>query len=83
MWNVSTCMKVLKQRFSQWFNGHYAGRGTLWEDRYRCYFSDGAVIGGKAFVDEMFAGFRDRFGPKRNHGARPLQTMCQAFSRGI
>jgi hypothetical protein len=217
MWNVSTYMKVLKQRFSQWFNGRHARRGTLWEDRYRSvlvegkgqalramaayidlnpvrakicydpkdyrwcgyaeavaggkeareavaflaalnphggmrpdretaatavnpkealrrwrchlfgipesearqieeaakadmaaihrdriprekalevlarggklsqadylrckvrYFSDGAVIGGKAFVDEMFAAFRDRFGPKRKDGARPLRGLA-------
>jgi hypothetical protein len=214
MWDVSAFMKVLKQRFSQWFNGRHARRGTLWEDRFRSvlvegkgqalramaayidlnpvrakicddpkdyrwcgyaeavaggkeardavgflaslnphggmrpeaagklkptealrrwrchlfgipenesrqkeesskgemaaiyreriprekalevlarggklsqadylrckvrYFSDGAVIGGKAFVDEMFAAFRDRFGPKRKDGARPLRGLA-------
>ena len=37
MWNVSQFMKVLKQRFSQWFNGRGPKRrkGTLWEDRFR------------------------------------------------
>jgi hypothetical protein len=47
-------------------------------DYLRCkvrYFSDGAVIGGKAFVNEMFAAFRDRFGPKRKEGARPLRGL--------
>jgi REP element-mobilizing transposase RayT len=215
MWDVSAFMKVLKQRFSQWFNGRHARRGTLWEDRFRSvlvegkgqalramaayidlnpvrakicddpkdyrwcgyaeavaggkeareavtflaainphggmkpdatalkpkeslrrwrchlfgipeseirqkdesskgemaaiyreriprekalevlarggklsqadylrckvrYFSDGAVIGGKAFVDEMFAAFRDRFGPKRKDGARPLRGLAGA-----
>jgi putative transposase len=41
MWNVSTFMKVLKQRFSQWFNGQHARRGTLWEDRYRSVLIEG------------------------------------------
>jgi hypothetical protein len=54
--------------------------GTLSQADYlRCkvrYFSDGAVIGGKAFVNEMFAAFRDRFGPKRKDGARPLRGMA-------
>jgi putative transposase len=54
--------------------------GTLSEADYlRCkvrYFSDGAVIGGKAFVEEMFAAFRDRFGPKRKDGARPLRGLA-------
>ena len=48
-------------------------------DYLRCkvrYFSDGAVIGGKAFVEEMFAAFRDRFGPKRKDGARPLRGLA-------
>jgi hypothetical protein len=47
-------------------------------DYLRCrvrYFSDGAVIGGKAFVEEMFAAFRDRFGPKRKDGARPMRGL--------
>ncbi len=44
--------------------------------RYKVrYFSDGAVIGGRAFVDEIFAAFRNRFGPKRKDGARPLRGL--------
>ena len=37
MWDLASFMKVLKQRFSQWFNGTRTNRrtGTLWEDRYR------------------------------------------------
>jgi putative transposase len=34
------------------------------------YFTDGAVIGSKSFVDEVFARARDRFGSKRKDGAR-------------
>jgi REP element-mobilizing transposase RayT len=37
------------------------------------YFTDGAVIGSKAFVNESFAGARERFGPKRKDGARRLR----------
>jgi hypothetical protein len=40
------------------------------------YFSDGAVICGKAFVEEMFAAFRDRFGPKREDGARSMRGLA-------
>jgi hypothetical protein len=149
MWDISAYMKVLKQRFTQWFNGRHRRRGTLWEDRFRSvlvkgegqalramaayidlnpvrakicddpkdyrwcgyaeavaggkearekalavlarggklsqadylrckvrYFCDGAVIGGKAFVEEMFAAFRDRFGPKRKDGARPMRGLA-------
>ena len=37
MWNLAAFMKVLKQRFSQWYNGTRPTRrtGTLWESRYR------------------------------------------------
>ena len=34
------------------------------------YFTDGAVIGGRGFVDEVFRGCREYFGPKRKDGAR-------------
>ena len=34
------------------------------------YFTDGAVIGSRAFVDEVFRLCRDRFGPRRKDGAR-------------
>jgi len=37
------------------------------------YFTDGAVIGSKAFVDETFALARDRFGARRKDGARRLR----------
>jgi REP element-mobilizing transposase RayT len=37
------------------------------------YFSDGAVIGSKEFVNEAFASARERFGPKRKDGARKLK----------
>jgi REP element-mobilizing transposase RayT len=34
------------------------------------YFTDGAVIGGRGFVDEVFRECRDRFGGNRTSGAR-------------
>ena len=34
------------------------------------YFTDGAVIGGRGFVEEVFRGCREYFGPKRRDGAR-------------
>jgi len=34
------------------------------------YFTDGAVIGSKSFVDGIFLASRERFGPKRKDGAR-------------
>jgi hypothetical protein len=37
------------------------------------YFTDGAVIGSKAFVNETFAAARERFGPRRKNGARKMR----------
>ncbi|MBX7207904.1 MAG: transposase [Verrucomicrobiaceae bacterium] len=39
------------------------------------YFTDGAVIGGRAFVDGVFTALRHRFGPKREDGARRMRGM--------
>jgi hypothetical protein len=37
------------------------------------YFTDGAVIGSKEFVNEVFAGARERFTEKRKDGARKMK----------
>ena len=37
------------------------------------YFTDGAVIGSRGFVDEVFRLCRERFGAKRKDGARKLR----------
>jgi putative transposase len=37
------------------------------------YFTDGAVIGSREFVNEAFASARERFGPKRKDGARKMR----------
>jgi putative transposase len=52
--------------------------------RYRVrYFTDGAVIGGRAFVNEAFAGARERFGPKRKDGARRLRGAGAAAAETL
>lgn len=42
------------------------------------YFTDGAVIGSKAFVNEAFAAARGRFSAKRKDGARRLKGKGKA-----
>jgi hypothetical protein len=42
------------------------------------YFTDGAVIGSRRFVDEVFARARERFGSKRKDGARKLRGSGEA-----
>jgi hypothetical protein len=46
------------------------------------YFTDGAVIGSRAFVNEAFAGARERFGPRRKDGARALRG-AGAAAKGV
>jgi len=54
------------------------------------YFSDGVVLGSKAFVEDIFAAQRERFGPRRKDGARrmaessaPLYTLRQLQLRPL
>jgi len=42
------------------------------------YFTDGAVIGSREFVDGVFAGARERFSKKRKDGARRLRGNAKA-----
>jgi len=54
-------------------------KGQLSMGEYlRCrvrYFCDGAVFGGREFVEGIFRAYRDRFGPKRKTGARRLRGL--------
>jgi hypothetical protein len=58
-----------------------AANGTVLPDlglaaMLRCrvrYFTDGAVIGSKEFVNEAFAAARERFSVKRKDGARAMR----------
>lgn len=42
------------------------------------YFTDGAVIGSRNFVDEAFTLSRERFGKNRKSGARGLRGVAAA-----
>jgi hypothetical protein len=46
------------------------------------YFTDGAVIGSKAFVNEAFAGARERFSERRKDGARRMRGSGAA-AKGV
>ncbi len=48
------------------------GMAAMLRHRVR-YFSDGAVIGSKAFVNEAFVSAKERFTPRRKDGARRLR----------
>ena len=42
MWDVSAFMKLVKQRFSQWFNRVHQRKGTLWEERFKSVLVEAA-----------------------------------------
>jgi hypothetical protein len=56
-----------------------AKKGKLtWGELLRCrvrYFTDGAVLGSKEFVNSIFTAERHRFGAQRKSGARPLRGV--------
>jgi len=47
------------------------------------YFTDGAVIGSRVFVNEAFAAARERFGSRRKDGARKLRGSGAAAARAL
>ena len=42
------------------------------------YFADGAVLGTRAYVDVVFEALRNRWGPSRRDGARPIMGLIAA-----
>lgn len=49
--------------------------GKMLRHRVR-YFTDGAIIGSRIFVNEAFAASKVRFGPRRETGARKLRGVA-------
>jgi REP-associated tyrosine transposase len=43
------------------------------------YFTDGVVLGSKAFVEGIFAAQRERFSPKRKEGSRRIAESEEPF----
>jgi len=39
------------------------------------HMSDALVLGSKEFVEEVFARHREKFGPRRRSGARPIRGV--------
>jgi len=48
MWDLSMYMKLLKQRFSQWYNRRMERRGTLWEERFKSVVVEAQGVGLRA-----------------------------------
>lgn len=54
MWDVSWFNRLLKQRFSAWYNHRTGRKGTLWEERFKSVLIDGrgeALLTIAAYID--------------------------------
>jgi putative transposase len=47
------------------------------------YFTDGAVIGSRGWVNQVFEDQRQRFGPKRKDGARRFRFLSDSDIFGL
>jgi putative transposase len=47
------------------------------------YFCDGAVFGSREFVEGVFRGMRERFGPRRKSGARAMRGLEAEEGAGL
>ena len=68
---------VVEAELAQLEQGRDVALGKMLRLRVR-YFSDGAVLGSRAFVDGVFRACRDRFGERRQSGARKLRGVAAA-----
>ena len=62
-----------------------SGKDVALRKLLRCrvrYFTDGAVIGSREFVDEVFQRCRERFGERRTSGARKMRGAAGAGGGG-
>lgn len=67
MWDLSQFMKVLKQRFTQWFNKRHGRKGTLWEDRFK------SVLVEDGYTALVMSAYID---------LNPVSIICLGNSRG-
>ncbi len=83
----TTSMKTLRRGISREAAADNGGKdgeipfGKALRCRVR-YFTDGAVIGGRNFVNEAFNQSRERFGKKRKDGARKIKGAA-ATANGL
>jgi hypothetical protein len=69
--------EVVEAELAQLERSRDVALGKMLRCRVR-YFSDGAVLGSREFVDGVFRACRERFGAKRTSGARKLRGRAAA-----
>jgi REP element-mobilizing transposase RayT len=63
-----------------------AGRDVALSRMLRCkvrYFTDGAAVGSRAFVESLFEQCRERFGAKRKSGARKMRGKAACVAEHL
>ena len=73
--------EVVEAELSQLERSRDVAMGKMLRCRVR-YFTDGAVLGSREFVDGVFRACRERFGEKRKSGARKLRGSAMAAAKG-
>ena len=77
MWNLSQFMKVLKQRFTQWFNKRQGRKGTLWEDRFK------SVIVEDGYAARVMAAYIDLNPVRAGMVAKPEQYRWCGYAEAL
>jgi hypothetical protein len=72
---------VVEAELAQLERSRDVALGKMLRCRVR-YFSDGAVLGSREFVDGVFMACRERFGKTRTSGARKLRGSAAAAVAG-
>ena len=74
--------EAVKAELAQLEQSRDVALGKMLRCRVR-YFTDGAVLGSRGFVDGFFLASRERFGPKRKSGARKLRGNAAAAAGAL
>jgi hypothetical protein len=88
MWDVSEYIKLLKQRFTQWYNKQQGRTGTLWEGRFKSVLVEGAgqaLASIAAYVDlnSVRAGLTERPEDYRWCGYAEAIAGCRRAKEGL
>ena len=73
---------VVEAELAQLERSRDVALGRMLRCRVR-YFTDGAVLGSRELVDEVFRACRSRFGPQRTSGARRLRGNAAAAAGAL
>lgn len=88
MCDISWFVRLIKQRFSQWYNHHHQRKGTLWEERFKSVLVDGqspllAIVAAYIDLNSVRAGLVDEPADYRWSGYGAAVSGDQRAVKGI